>query len=456
MSQVIESTATEADQSTDYLSVAEYNAEVTVVGTLMANAQARNELRGQLSEQLFLHPRHRTVVGAVWSADNRGGLGGGSVGSANVPTLLAELERLYGQVPVETNTLLWQLSDSAALSPDHLAASVDLLRDAHARRVLRSTGQRLTQLADRLGRSVSEIRSDAAGVLEELTAATSPTADTNSAATSDWDEFVDLIASGQAPRAHFGLPDLDECLRAEPGHLITVAARTSIGKTATGLTMARKTADHDARTLYLSFEVGRGEIQQRLGAAAGSVDYTSIRDHNLSDEDVERLRHAAIPDDLHVPNTPSRRLPDVVSAIHANAAAARAAGQLPVAFVDYLQQIVPPRNLPNRQEQVAEISGALQEAAQQSGSVVVAMAQLNRAADAREDHRPQLTDLRESGAIEQDCHAVVLLHRPDFYNRDDPRMGEMDLILAKNRSGPTTTVTVAHQMRYQRVVSMAQ
>lgn len=454
MSQVIESSAKQTDQSTDYLSVSEHNAEVTVVGALMISPQARNTLRGQLSAQLFMHPRHRVVITALWSAEERIGLSPDLGGAANVPTLLAELERLHGQVPPETTQLLWQLSGSAALSPDDLAAAVDLLRDAHARRVLRSTGQRFTQLADRLGRSVSEIRSDVAGALEDLTAATSPTGDHDSAATSDWNEFVNTLTDGQGPRAHFGLLDLDRALRAEPGQMVAVAARTSIGKTLTGLTLARKAAAHDARTLYLSFEVGRSKIQQRLAAAAGSVDYTNIRDRTLSAEEMDRLRHADIPSTLHVPKAPSRRLPDVISAIHANAATAHANGQVPITFVDYLQQITP-GNLPNRQEKVSEISGALQEAAQQSESVLVPMVQLSRAADAREDHRPELTDLRESGAIEQDCDAVLLLHRPDFYVRDHPRMGEMDLILAKNRDGPTTTISVAHQLRYQRVVDMA-
>lgn len=455
MSQVIESSAKQTDQSTDYLSVSEHNAETTVVGALMISPQARNTLRGQLSERLFVHPRHRVVVTALWSAEERIGLSPELGGAANVPTLLAELERLHGQVPPETTQLLWQLSSAAALSPDDLAAAVDLLRDAHARRVLRSTGQRFTQLADRLGRSVSEIRSDVAGALEDLTAATSPTGDHDSAATADWDEFVDTLADEQGPRAHFGLLDLDRALRAEPGQMVAVAARTSIGKTLTGLTLARKAAAHEARTLYLSFEVGRSKIQQRLAAAAGSVDYTNIRDRTLSVEEMDRLRHADIPSTLHVPKAPSRRLPDVISAIHANAATAHANGQVPVTFVDYLQQITPDRNLPNRQEKVGEISGALQEAAQQSESVLVPMIQLSRAAEAREDHRPELTDLRESGSIEQDCDAVVLLHRPDAYDRDHPRMGEMDLILAKNRDGPTATISVAHQLRYQRVVDMA-
>ena len=452
MSQVIESAAAEVG---DYVSTAELSAEETVVGSLITSPQARNELRGHDVEALLVHHRHRAVVAAVRSTEERGLLSTTS-GSANVPALLGELERVHGAVPAETTGLLWRLPEVAALSPGDLEAALELLRVGHARRAQVAAGQRLQALASRPGRTLEEIRSDSTAALEELQAATAASAaDKTAAANADWSEFVDsLAAKSSAPRARFGLTDLDRQVRVEPGHLLTVAARTSIGKTVTALTLARRAAETGNRVLYLSFEVGRAELLERLAAAAASVRYDRVRDGELTDAEIAQLKRANIPGDLHVPDAPSHRLPDVVAAVHANAAAARAQGQTAITVVDYTQQVTPQRVLPNRQEQVAEVSAELRAAAQQSGSVVVSVAQLNRAADAREDHRPQLTDLRESGALEQDSNAVVLLHRPDFYERTQ-RTGEMDLIIAKNRSGETGVVSVAHQLHYQRVVDMA-
>lgn len=453
MSQVIEATAVESEG--DYLSTAEFSAEQTLVGSLLSSPQARNELRGREVEALLVQHRHRAVVAAVWAAEERGLLSL-TPGSANVPAVLGELERAHGSLPGETSTVLWRLPEVAALSPEDLGAALDRLRVGYARRTQVAAGQRLQALGQRPGRDLDEIRSESAAALEELQAATAEAAaDESTAAHTGWSEFVESLAvKATAVRARFGLLDLDRQLRVEPGHLLTVAARTSIGKTATALTLARKSAGHGARVLYLSFEMGRAELRERLASAAASVNAAHVRDGELSAEELARLQAASIPADLHVPDAPSHRLPDVVAAIHANAAAARAAGQLAITVVDYCQQVTPQRVLPNRQEQVAEVSAGLRAAAQQSGSVVLSVAQLSRAADAREDHRPQLTDLRESGALEQDSNAVLLLHRPDFYDSSQ-RSGEMDLIIAKNRSGETGVVTVAQQLHYQRVADMA-
>src|SRR5699024_8602267 len=109
-----------------------------------------------------------------------------------------------------------------------------------------------------------------------------------------------------------------------------------------------------------------------------------------------------------------------------------------------------------REQEVANISRQLKLLAKELDLPVVAVSQLNRGSENRSEAKPRLSDLRESGAVEQDANLVLLLHRPDATERDDPRMGEADLILAKHRAGPTSTVTVAHQLHYSRFVDMAQ
>ncbi|MDI9579912.1 MAG: DnaB-like helicase C-terminal domain-containing protein, partial [Thermobispora sp.] len=124
-------------------------------------------------------------------------------------------------------------------------------------------------------------------------------------------------------------------------------------------------------------------------------------------------------------------------------------------IVDYLQLMSSNKKHESRQQEVSEISRALKLLAKELEVPVVAISQLNRGPEQRQDKRPQISDLRESGSIEQDADVVILLHREDAYEPESPRAGEADLIVAKHRNGPTATVTVAFQGHYSRFVDMA-
>jgi replicative DNA helicase len=128
---------------------------------------------------------------------------------------------------------------------------------------------------------------------------------------------------------------------------------------------------------------------------------------------------------------------------------------LRLVVVDYLQLMSSPRRVENRQQEVSEFSRSLKLLAKELDVPVVALSQLNRGPEQRADKKPQLSDLRESGSLEQDADVVILLHREDAYERESPRAGEADLIVAKHRNGPTATVTVAFQGHYSRFVDMA-
>jgi len=124
-------------------------------------------------------------------------------------------------------------------------------------------------------------------------------------------------------------------------------------------------------------------------------------------------------------------------------------------IIDYLQLMSSPKRVENRQQEVSEMSRSLKLLAKELDVPVVALSQLNRGPEQRTDKKPLLSDLRESGSIEQDSDVVILLHREDLYERESPRAGEADLIVAKHRNGPTMTVTVAFQGHYSRFVDMA-
>ena len=128
---------------------------------------------------------------------------------------------------------------------------------------------------------------------------------------------------------------------------------------------------------------------------------------------------------------------------------------LRLVIIDYLQLMSSPKRVENRQQEVSELSRSLKLLAKELNVPVIAVAQLNRGPEQRTDKRPMLSDLRESGSIEQDSDVVILLHREDAYERESPRAGEADFIVAKHRNGPTTTVTVAFQGHYSRFVDMA-
>ena len=128
---------------------------------------------------------------------------------------------------------------------------------------------------------------------------------------------------------------------------------------------------------------------------------------------------------------------------------------LKLIIVDYLQLMTSGRRVENRQQEVSEFSRQFKLLAKELEVPVVALSQLNRGPEQRTDKRPMLADLRESGSLEQDADVVVLIHRDDAYDRESPRAGEADLIVAKHRNGPTATVTVAFQGHYSRFVDMA-
>jgi len=141
--------------------------------------------------------------------------------------------------------------------------------------------------------------------------------------------------------------------------------------------------------------------------------------------------------------------------IRAKARRLRQRHDLKLVVVDYLQLMSSGRKVESRQQEVSEFSRQLKLLAKELQVPLIAISQLNRGPEQRTDKRPMLADLRESGAIEQDSDMVILLHRPDAFERDDPRAGEADLILAKHRNGPTSTITVAHQLHYSRFTDLA-
>jgi replicative DNA helicase len=174
----------------------------------------------------------------------------------------------------------------------------------------------------------------------------------------------------------------------------------------------------------------------------------------MNDDDWARLarRMSEVADaPLFIDDSPNMNLME----IRAKCRRLKQRNDLKFVIIDYLQLMSSPKRVENRQQEVSDMSRSLKLLAKELDVPVVALSQLNRGPEQRTDKKPLLSDLRESGSIEQDSDVVILLHREDAYERESPRAGEADLIVAKHRNGPTATVTVAFQGHYSRFVDMA-
>ena len=212
---------------------------------------------------------------------------------------------------------------------------------------------------------------------------------------------------------------------------------------------------HQMASVIFSLEMSKSEIVMRLLSAEAKIKLADMRSGRMSDDDWRRLarRMSEISEaPMYIDDSPNLTMME----IRAKARRLRQKSELKLIVVDYLQLMTSGKKFESRQQEVSEFSRSLKLLAKELQVPVVALSQLNRSPEQRTDKKPMLSDLRESGAIEQDSDIVILLHRPDLFDQDnEERLGEADLIIAKHRNGQTRTVTVAHQLHYARFTNMA-
>ena len=270
-------------------------------------------------------------------------------------------------------------------------------------------------------------------------------------------EEVDAASSRDG--AMLGIPtgfrQLDELTGGfQAGQMIVLAARPAIGKSTLGLDIARSASvTHGKASVIFSLEMSREEITKRMLAAEAGVKLTKLTKGPMGPSDWERLastaaRVAKAP--LYIDDSPNMSLME----IRAKCRRLKQQHDLQLVVVDYLQLMSSGRKVESRQQEVSEFSRALKLLAKEIQVPVIAISQLNRGPEQRTEKRPMLSDMRESGAIEQDADIVILLHRDDAYDRDN-RPGEADFIVAKHRSGPTDTIAVAFKKDYAHFADMA-
>ena len=271
----------------------------------------------------------------------------------------------------------------------------------------------------------------------------------------------EIEAAGHRGEGMIGVPtgfaDLDRLTNGlHPGQMIVLAARPAIGKSTLGLDIARSASiKHGLTSVIFSLEMSRTEITMRMLSAEAKIPLQKLRQGKLADSDWTKMARTMgeLSDaPLFIDDSPNMSLME----IRAKCRRLKQRHDLKIVIIDYLQLMSSGKRVESRQQEVSEFSRALKLLAKELEVPVIAISQLNRGPEQRTDKKPQMSDLRESGSIEQDADMVILLHREDAYERESPRAGEADFIVAKHRNGPTDTITVAFQGHYSRFVDMAQ
>ncbi|MCU1405287.1 MAG: dnaB, partial [Glaciihabitans sp.] len=260
---------------------------------------------------------------------------------------------------------------------------------------------------------------------------------------------------GQMIGVPTGFADLDALTNGlHPGQLIILAARPAIGKSTLALDIARAASvHHDMPTIVFSLEMGRSEIAMRLLSAEASIPLQSMRKGTIHAQDWSTLasvrgRIADAP--LYIDDSPNMTLVE----IRAKCRRLKQKVGLRLVVIDYLQLMTSGKRVESRQQEVSEFSRALKLMAKELQVPVIALSQLNRGPEQRADKMPAISDLRESGSLEQDADMVILLHRESAYEKDSPRQGEADLIIAKHRNGPTDTLVIGFHGHFSRFVDL--
>jgi replicative DNA helicase len=246
-----------------------------------------------------------------------------------------------------------------------------------------------------------------------------------------------------------GFKALDEITSGlQPGDLVIIAARPSMGKTSLAMNIAENAAiGHQKATAIFSMEMSAEQLSFRMIGSVGRVNQTKLRSGNLSDEDWTRVGStitmmSSAP--IFIDDAPGLSPTEV----RARARRLKRTDNLELVIVDYLQLMAVSGTSENRATEISEISRGLKALARELNVPVVALSQLNRAVEQRPDKTPQMSDLRDSGAIEQDADVIIFIYREEQYDKDTPRKGVADIIVGKQRNGPTGTLNLTFLGEY--------
>ncbi len=432
-------------------------AEISVLGGMLIDADAVAKAMELVDDSMFYREGNRRLFRAMRRLFERGAAidpvtlteelrNSGELESAGGPAYLAEL---IEAVPTAANIEYHaRIIRDKALLRRLIEASTETIRDAYDTR-----GESVEDTIDRAEQRVFQIsqagqRKGFIWIKEIL-----------------WPAFEHIEqlqqAEGSVTGVPSGFPDLDNLTAGfQRSDLIVVAGRPSMGKTSLVLNFMQHAAiEYGTPVAFFSLEMSKEAIVQRLLCSEGQVNSSNLRRGRLSEQEYMQLATAAghlntAP--IWIDDTPAITALE----LRAKARRLRAEVDLGLIVVDYLQLMRGPR-AESRVQEISAISGALKAVAKELAVPVIALSQLSRAPEQRTEHRPQLSDLRESGAIEQDADVVLFLYREEVYKRDQTDLeeesleGKAELIVGKQRNGPTGTIDLFFRKEYTRFESVS-
>ena len=431
-------------------------AEQAVLGGLMLSPEAYDRVADALVETDFYRRDHQLIFRAIRELAER-----------NKPydavTLGEWFESMGLSEQVAGGAYLIELA-STTPSAANIKAYADIVRDKAVLRQLIDVGTGIVNdgfLPD--GRDSTEILAKAEQDVFAIAEAGARGRTDFTPVTKALSEAFDVLqkryeSGGSVTGLPTGYTEFDEMTAGlQPTDLLILAARPAMGKTTLALNMAEYAAMKTKKAVAVfSMEMSASQLALRLISSTGRVNATRLRTGQLEDEDWSRvtsairlLREAKI----FIDDTPALS-PDM---LRAKSRRLKREHDLGLIVIDYLQLMAVPGNSENRATEISEISRSLKGLAKELNVPVVVLSQLSRAPEARSDHRPQLSDLRESGALEQDADVVLLIYREDAYNRDPnhPDAGTAELIVAKQRNGPTGSIKLKFFGEYTRFDNLA-
>ncbi len=427
-------------------------AEQSVLGAMMLSKDAIADVVEELRTDDFYKPAHATIYDAILDLYSRGD-------PADAVTVAGELTRTgevtrIGGVPY--------LHTLVALVPTAANANYygRIVKERAILRRLVEAGTRIVSMGYSGEGEVDQVVDRAQAEVYEVTERRTsedylPLRDLMDGALTE----IEAISNrgGNMVGVPTGFADLDSLNNGlHAGQLIILAARPALGKSTLALDIARTASiKHNLTSVIFSLEMSRNEIIMRLLSAEAQVALHHMRAGSMSDNDWTKLatKMGSVSEaPLFIDDSPNLTMME----IRAKCRRLKQRHDLRLVVVDYMQLMTSGKRVESRQQEVSEFSRSLKLLAKELQVPVIAVSQLNRGPEQRTDKRPMLSDLRESGSLEQDADMVILLHREDAYERESPRAGEADFIVAKHRNGPTSTITVAFQGHYSRFVDMAQ
>ncbi len=422
-------------------------AEQSLIGGLMLDALAWDKIADVVSAEDFYRKDHRLIFSAVAELIEAGS-------PCDVVTVSEHLDSRGELDNAGGLEYLATLSNETA-GAANARAYAKILRERSTLRALISAGNEIAGSAfTNDGRTAAEILEDAEKMVFEI-------ADKGTRGKKGFKSLKDILpeavdridtlhqSEGDITGISTGYNEFDKMTAGlQPGDLVIVAGRPSMGKTTLAVNMAENAAiGSSVPTAIFSMEMPAQQLAFRMISSLGRVDQTHLRTGNFPDEDWSRINTAVqlmSEAPIFIDDTPSLSPGE----IRARARRLQREHGLGLIVVDYLQLMQVPGNKENRATEISEVSRGLKALAKELSCPVIALSQLNRSVEQRTDKRPVMSDLRESGAIEQDADLILFIYREEVYNQDTPRKGVADIAIAKQRNGPIGDFPLTFVGRY--------